>query len=196
LEALNHLLVRAVLSGLSAVFLDRDGTINAKAPEGSYVSSPRQLRLLPGAAQAVRLLNDCAVPVYVVTNQRGVARETMTLQDVDAVNIALQRRLARYGARVDAFYVCPHDEGACNCRKPLPGLLLQAAAEHDDLSLVRSVMIGDSEADVGAALAAGALPIRLGRTGTSSRAPIVVADLRAAVASLLEGCSRTTVLAR
>ena len=172
---------------LSAVFLDRDGTLNVKAPKGSYISSPQQLRLLPGAAQAIRRLNDLGVPVYIVTNQRGVALGCLTREEVDAVNDALQDRLLRKGAHVDGIYVCPHDNGACTCRKPLPGLLLQAAAEHNGLSLVRSVMIGDSESDIGAAAAVGARPIRLGRPGAASRAPVVLPDLGTAVASLIDG---------
>jgi len=170
---------------VDAVFLDRDGTINAKAPEGCYVTSPRALRLLPGAGAAVRRLNDAGVPVVVVTNQRGVALGKMTLGEVARVNDSLQRRLSRLGARVDGFYVCPHQAGACACRKPLPGLLLQASRDFPERRLPHCVMIGDSEADVKAGLAAGCTAIRLGPPGTASIARVLCPDLAAAVDLLL-----------
>jgi D-glycero-D-manno-heptose 1,7-bisphosphate phosphatase len=170
---------------VDAVFLDRDGTINAKAPEGCYITSPRALRLLPGAGAAVRRLNDARVPVLVVTNQRGVALGEMTMEQVARVNDALQLRLSRIGARVDGFYVCPHQAGACACRKPLPGLLLQASRDFPERRLPNCVMIGDSEADVEAGLAAGCAAIRLGPPGTASIARVLCPDLAAAVDVLL-----------
>ena len=141
---------------LDAVFLDRDGTLNAKAPDGSYITSPDELRLLPRVANAVQRLNEVGALVVVLTNQRGVALGKMTLQDVVAVNDALRQRLSLSGAQVDRFYVCPHNAASCLCRKPAPGLLLQAAAEGPSLRLDHTVMIGDSESDVEAGIAAGA----------------------------------------
>ena len=168
---------------LDAVFLDRDGTINVKAPEGAYITSPGQLRLLPGAGTAVRWLNLAGLLVLVVTNQRGVALGQMTLQQVAEVNQALQQRLQRYGARVDGFYVCPHSEG-CACRKPSPGLLLKAQLDHPAIRLERTVTIGDSEADVAAALAAGSHAVRLGPPGTRTQASALCRDLASAVRAL------------
>jgi D-glycero-D-manno-heptose 1,7-bisphosphate phosphatase len=168
-----------------AVFLDRDGTINVKAPDGSYICSPSQLRLLPRAGKAVRTLNDTGILVLVVTNQRGVASRTMSLDDVHDVNNALSSRLRRFGARVDGFYVCPHANGSCRCRKPAPGLLFQASQDHPGLRLERTVMIGDSEIDVEAASAAGACAIRLGPEGTKSAASRVYPDLSSAVGALV-----------
>ncbi len=146
-----------------AAFLDRDGTINLKAPEGDYVTSPDRVVLLPGAARAVRALNDAGVPTVVVTNQRGIALGRMSERDLDAVH----ERLAALhdeeaGARLDKILHCPHDEGVCDCRKPGTGLLLRAAAELPGLSLGNSVMIGDSQSDVDAGHAAGMRTIRLG----------------------------------
>ena len=89
------------MSPLDAVFLDRDGTINVKAPEGSYICSPAQLRLLPHAGEAVRALNDAGIPVLVVTNQQGVASGRMSLADVHHVHEALLVRLRRFGAKID-----------------------------------------------------------------------------------------------
>jgi D-glycero-D-manno-heptose 1,7-bisphosphate phosphatase len=173
------------MGSLDAVFLDRDGTINVKAPEGSYIAKPSQLRLLPGAADAIRALNDAGVLVLVVTNQRGVATGHMSLSDVDDVHKTLSGRLRRSGARVDGFYVCPHPDESCGCRKPAPGLLFQASRDHPGLRLDRSVMIGDSEIDVEAATAAGAGAIRLGPETTGTGAAWLYPDLAAAVRALV-----------
>ena len=168
-----------------AFFLDRDGTLNQKAPEGSYVTSPAELYLLPGAGPAVAAVNASGARVFVVTNQRGVARGAMGASDVEAVDAELDRLLAGCGARVDAYYVCPHEVGTCDCRKPLPGLLLRALGEHPEVSPARSVMVGDAESDVEAGLAAGTRAVRLAPSGTPSRAEACYPDLAAAVAALL-----------
>jgi D-glycero-D-manno-heptose 1,7-bisphosphate phosphatase len=167
--------------------LDRDGTINVKAPEGGYITSPGDLELLPGAAAAVRALNRAGVPVFVVTNQRGVALGRMSAADVGAVNARLEDLLALEGARVDAIYVCPHEGGTCGCRKPLPGLLLRAAADHPGTVLGSAVLVGDAESDVGAALAAGVTAVRLGAPGVTTKAAWVAPDLAAAVGRILGG---------
>lgn len=139
----------------STAFLDRDGTINAKAAQGSYVTRPDDLRLLPRAAAAIHRLNQAGVRVIVVTNQRGVALGRMTAEDVANVNRALGVELAKEAARVDAMYVCPHDEHACDCRKPAIGMYLTAAQEDPAIDLDDAVMVGDSCSDMGAAAALG-----------------------------------------
>lgn len=146
-----------------AAFLDRDGTINVKAPEGDYVTSPARVALLPGAARAVRALNDAAVPTVVVTNQRGIALGHMSERDLSAVHERLAALLdEEAGAHLDKVLHCPHDEGVCDCRKPGIGLLRRAAADMPGLSLENSVMIGDSQSDIEAGRAAGMRTIRLG----------------------------------
>jgi D-glycero-D-manno-heptose 1,7-bisphosphate phosphatase len=170
---------------LDAVFLDRDGTINVKPPPGCYVTSPSELRLLPGAGNAVRAINQTGALVLVVTNQRGVALGKMTIGEVHVVNNEIARRLARAGATIDGFYVCPHGHGVCQCRKPAAGLLLQASHDHPQVQLARSVMIGDSETDVEAAMAGGACAIRLGPPGTRSVATRVCVNLVSAVARIV-----------
>ena len=107
------------MSGRTA-FLDRDGTINEKAPEGEYVTDPGGFRFLPGAEEAVRLLDAGGWRVVVVSNQRGVALGRMTMDDVDAVNA----RMAHLP--IEAVYVCPHERGTCDCRKPGTGLFERA----------------------------------------------------------------------
>lgn len=133
---------------LRTVFLDRDGVINEKAPEGDYIRRVEDLKLLPGAAAAIARLNRAGVRVVVVTNQRGVALGLYSKEDVLAIEAALETMLAAAGARLDAFYFCPHDEDTCNCRKPRPGLFEQAQADYPEIDPASSVMIGDSLSDI------------------------------------------------
>ena len=134
------------------VFLDRDGTINVKPPEGEYVTSPSGLVLLPGAGAAIARLNASSVEVILATNQRWLSR----LPDVtpyERVHARLEELLAAHGAHLDGAYYCPHAPGCCCCRKPAPGMLERAANEHG-FSLADAVMIGDRESDIMAGLAA------------------------------------------
>jgi D-glycero-D-manno-heptose 1,7-bisphosphate phosphatase len=136
------------LRDLRTVFLDRDGVLNEKMPEGRFVASQADFHLLPGAVEAVGRLNRAGVRVVVVSNQRGIALGLYSSADVDAIHSALQELLAHHGANVDSFYFCPHDKGQCNCRKPLPGLFEQAVAEFPEITAAKSVMIGDSLSDI------------------------------------------------
>ena len=137
-------------------FLDRDGTINVKAPEGDYVTSPEQSVFLPGAEQAVRLLDAAGWLVVVVTNQRGVALGRMTLDEVGRVNACLAH------LPIAGVYVCPHERDTCDCRKPGTGLFVQARAEFPEIDFARSVVIGDSESDMLAGEAIGARTFLVG----------------------------------
>lgn len=146
---------------LDAVFLDRDGTINVKAPEGQYITGPEQLRLLPGAAAGIRLLNRAGVPVIVITNQRGIALERMDEADLAAVHSRLHVLLRDHDARVDGIFHCPHEKGTCDCRKP-GTLMLRRAQDSLGLTTLRhAVMIGDSSSDVEAGRRAGARTVLL-----------------------------------
>ncbi len=111
------------------MFLDRDGVLNEKMPEGRYVESWSDFHLLPGVAEAIGRLNRAGLRVVVVSNQRGIALGRYLAADVEAIHSSLQDLLKAHGAHVDGFYFCPHDKGQCNCRKPLPGLFQQAAAD-------------------------------------------------------------------
>src|ERR1700750_861845 len=95
-------------SPVSAVFLDRDGVINRKRPEGSYVTSWGEFELLPGALEALALLARADTPVIVVTNQRGIARGRMTEADLDDIHARLRAAVSAAGGRLDAIYHCPH----------------------------------------------------------------------------------------
>lgn len=144
-----------------AVFLDRDGVINV---EKGYLHRVEELEFIPGAAEAVRLLKDAGFLVIVVTNQSGVARGFYSLREVEQLHRHMEQELAACGARVDAWYVCPHHpdhDGPCSCRKPLPGLLLQAANDFR-IDLAGSYLVGDKLSDLEAGLAAGCRAILVG----------------------------------
>jgi histidinol-phosphate phosphatase family protein len=136
------------------VFLDRDGVINVKPPEGQYVRRWEEFHFLPGVADWVRLLNALDFLVVVVTNQRGVARGLLRLEDLREVHRRMVEALAREGARVDDVLFCPHERDSCACRKPLPGLV-HAAQQRWDIDLRASLLIGDSDCDRQLAAACG-----------------------------------------
>ena len=153
------------MTGRRAVFLDRDGTI---IPDRHYLSQPRQVDLFPGAGPALARLNQAGLWVVVITNQSGLARGYFSEEDLAQVHQELDRQLAEHGARVDAYYHCPHlPDGSvaryaieCDCRKPAPGLVLRAAAELG-IVLAGSFMVGDRNKDVACGRAAGLIPILL-----------------------------------
>jgi len=137
------------------VFLDRDGVLNRKPPEGQYVTRWEQFELLPGVEDALARLNQSRRKVIVVTNQRGVARGLYSLADVERMHERLQARLAARDARLDAIYICPHEEGQCNCRKPLTGMFEQAFRDFPAANAANSVIVGDSLRDIQAGRAVG-----------------------------------------
>lgn len=151
-----------------AVFLDRDGTINV---EKHYLFRPEEFEFYPGAVEAIGRLNAAGFLVIVVTNQSGVARGYFTEQDVATLHRHVDLLLAAAGARVDAYYICPHHpeygndlyRQSCDCRKGKPGML-DAARSRFSISMSESFMVGDKASDIQAAQAAGALPI-LVKTG-------------------------------
>ena len=139
---------RTIPAILNTVFLDRDGVLNEKMPEGSYVRSLDDFHILPGVPDAIGSLNRAGMRVIVISNQRGISLGLYTAGDVDAIHGGFQKVLANHGAHIDAFFICPHDREQCNCRKPLPGLFEQAAAKFPGISAASSVMIGDSLVDI------------------------------------------------
>ncbi|HAA84161.1 MAG: D,D-heptose 1,7-bisphosphate phosphatase [Thermodesulfobacterium commune] len=128
-----------------AVFLDRDGTINE---EMGYINDLSRVRLLPGVAEGLKLLQDRGFKLIVITNQSGPARGYFPEDLVFEVNQLITRRLAKKGVKLDDFFVCLHgpNEG-CNCRKPNPGLVLQALEKYP-IELEKSYFIGDKIVDV------------------------------------------------
>ncbi len=130
------------------MFLDRDGVINQKMPEGEYVSSWSGFHLLPGVPRAIARLNHAGLRVIVVTNQRGVALGRYSAADVEEIHSQFARMLEADGAHIDAFFFCPHDKNQCDCRKPLTGLFDQAVARFPGIEARTSIMIGDSVSDI------------------------------------------------
>jgi D-glycero-D-manno-heptose 1,7-bisphosphate phosphatase len=175
------------MAGLRAgVLLDRDGVLNVRPPEHRYVESVDAFEWLPGACAALGILSRAGYKLAVVSNQRGVARGLVTWSTLRAVEARIQADLAPFGAQVAGFYYCPHerDEG-CDCRKPRPGLLLEAAHELQ-LDLGLSTMIGDSEDDVKAGRAAGCYTILIGSTPSAATPDLVAPDLGSAARAVIE----------
>ena len=140
-----------------AVFLDRDGTINENRSD--HVKSLDEFVLLPGAIDAIGRLARSSLAVVIISNQSVINRRLASTQTVQAINRLLVEMVHGEGGRVDAVYFCPHTpDERCECRKPQPGLLLQAQAEYD-LQLSGSYVVGDAATDVELALAVAAQPI-------------------------------------
>lgn len=165
-----------------AVLFDRDGTLIVDVP---YNRDPARVRLMPTALEAVAAVRRMGIPVGVVSNQSGVARGLISAGQLEAVNREVERLLGRF----DVWMVCPHaPEDGCRCRKPRPGLVLDAAAALG-VDPAEVVVIGDIAADLGAAAAAGArgilVPTPVTRPAEVAAATEVASTLAAAVALLL-----------
>lgn len=139
----------------SAVFFDRDGTINVNY---GHVYRPADLTFVEGTPEVIRKYNDAHIPVIVVTNQAGIAKGMYTEADMHRFNSYMNRCLReKYNAHIDAFYFCPHHPdytGECDCRKPKPGMFFRAAKDWN-IDLSKSIMYGDKESDKQAAEQAG-----------------------------------------
>lgn len=179
-----------------AVFLDRDGTINE---EVQYLSRVEDFRLIPGVPYALQRLKDAGFLLVVVTNQSGIGRGLYDEAALHAIHDKMHEELAHFGITVEACYFCPHHpEHAvgdyrvdCSCRKPLPGMLQQAALDLD-IDLSSSYMIGDKLGDIEAGLNAGCTSLMV-RTGygavDSARLPAGVSayqDLQEAVEAIYQ----------
>ncbi|MCU0641276.1 MAG: D-glycero-beta-D-manno-heptose 1,7-bisphosphate 7-phosphatase [Candidatus Margulisbacteria bacterium] len=188
------------MQGNRAVFVDRDGTI---IEDTGYISSPQEVRFIPGSIAALKRLNQAGFKVIVITNQSGVARGYFSENMLQSVDKAIHRQVLNGGAHIDAFYYCPHhpDHGVypyrqeCACRKPHPGMILKGAREHQ-VDLSHSFMIGDHRCDVAAGKNAGVKTVFV-TTGHGSQeqnklpAPPdrIVPDLAAAVDWILQEAS-------
>jgi D-glycero-D-manno-heptose 1,7-bisphosphate phosphatase len=176
------------MSGRRAVFLDRDGTI---IEDRQYIGRPDDVVLLPGAAEAIRRLNEGGVLAIVITNQSGIARRLFGEREYEAVRARLDELLTARGAHLDATYMCPHHPdftGACDCRKPGRRLFEQATAEHG-IDMARSFGIGDKWRDVAPVVELGGQGILVPRYDSSledlARASEARAAGRAAIATTL-----------
>ena len=146
-----------------AIFLDRDGTLNKYV---GFLTDIDELELTEGAAEAVRRINASGYLAIVITNQPVIARGEVSKEELSEIHNKLETLLGQDGAYIDAIYYCPHhpDKGfagerpqykiECDCRKPRPGMLLQAADDYN-IDLTASWMVGDSDSDIKAGTAAG-----------------------------------------
>jgi D-glycero-D-manno-heptose 1,7-bisphosphate phosphatase len=180
-------MTRTTGAGRPALFLDRDGTLNA---DTGYVDRPERVELLPGAAAAVARARALGYLVVVISNQSGVGRGLFGPEAVEQVNARLDELLlqADPDARMDAVYTCPHappadGEPGCGCRKPAPGLILKAIRTHH-IDPARSWMIGDKPSDVEAGRAAGTRTVLLSEDGGPRGADLGARSLAEAVARI------------
>jgi len=128
-----------------AVFLDRDGTMNRDVP---YCRRPEDFELFPNTARAIKRLNESGYKVIIITNQSGVARGYFTEETLARIHQKMLDQLAEGDAHIDGIYYCPHHpDDNCDCRKPKPKMVLQAAQEHD-IDLHESFMVGDKPLDI------------------------------------------------
>lgn len=149
------------------IFLDRDGVINRKMPEGNYVKDWSEFSFLPGVLKAIRVLKENGFLIAVITNQRGVAVGVIAEKKLKEIHERMVNEIRRYGGDIDAIYFCPHDiSDGCICRKPEPSMILRAIKDFRDcnmeVDLERSYVVGDSEKDILSAKALGIKSIKIG----------------------------------
>ncbi len=138
---------------MRAVFLDRDGVINSDRDD--YVKNVGELRVFPFAPGAIKRLNDAGWPVFVVSNQQGIAKGIIAEEDLAAMEREISRQVEEAGGRITKFYYCKHlATDGCSCRKPKPGMILKAADEYG-INLAESIMVGDTAHDIAAGKSAG-----------------------------------------
>ncbi len=176
-----------------AIFLDRDGTLNRNV---GFLRDVDQLELLPGTAEAVRKINQSGYLAIIITNQPVIARGEVSVEELDIIHNKLETLLGLEGAYIDGLYYCPHhpDKGFsgevlslkidCNCRKPKPGLLLQASQDFN-ISLTDSWMIGDGKRDVMAGKNAGCKTILISSSDEDFAADFLCTSLSDAVEKIL-----------
>lgn len=144
------------------IFLDRDGVINKKAPEGDYIKSWKEFHFLEKVPEAIHIFNDLGFRVIVVSNQRGIARGLMAISDVNYIHEQINKQISAYKAHIDAFFVCPHEKGTCHCRKPDIGLFLQSE-QIFPVDKLHSFMMGDSITDIEAGHNFGIRSVAIGK---------------------------------
>jgi D-glycero-D-manno-heptose 1,7-bisphosphate phosphatase len=174
------------------VILDRDGVLNYEAPEGGYVREPAEFRWLPGALEGLALLRGAGLRLSVATNQAGVGRGVMSLEQLAAVHARMQADAAAHGAPLDAVLYCPHaPEERCSCRKPAPGLIAAAVAQ-SGIPVQESLVVGDDHRDLEAARRAG-VAAALVRTGKGRRTEAAAGDAVLAVYDDLPQLARAII---
>lgn len=140
---------------MSGIFLDRDGVLIRKAPEGEYIADWSMVEFLPGALEATAYLSNAGYKLIIVTNQRGVALGKTKEFELLEIHRRIRSAVANCGGHIAGIYYCPHDlSDRCRCRKPRAGMLFQGAADYG-LNLAQCWIIGDAATDIGAGKSAG-----------------------------------------
>lgn len=169
---------------MTTVFLDRDGVLNQNAKPHEYISRPEDYIMLEGAADGVRLLNEAGFRVLLATNQRGIARGIITVDNLNLIHGYMKQLLSEKGAHLDGIFYCPHNENECNCRKPNPGML-ENAAKTFEIDKNDCWMVGDKESDVMCGKNFGIKTVRIGKE-CATAADFICDDLLSAAKLIIK----------
>ncbi len=143
-----EILWKIIFSKSNALFLDRDGVINRQIENG-YVTDWDDFVFLPNVLEALSILNEYFTRIFIVTNQRGIAKGLYSEYDLLEIHEKMMRKITESSGRIDHIYFCPHDIGEnCNCRKPKPGMAYQAKKDYPEIDFTMSIMVGDTLSDM------------------------------------------------
>ena len=159
---------------LKAIILDRDGVINKKMPEGYYVKSWSEFQFLPSSKDALKLLNQYNYKVFIITNQRGIAKGLYTEEQLEAIHQRMVNEIEQAGGKIEKVYYCPHDYNQCKCRKPEIGMFLQLQEDYPKINFQNIFFIGDSETDLEAGKSIGS---KLGHIKRNYKKSIIEPDI-------------------
>jgi len=133
---------------LDTLFLDRDGVINVKL-DGRYVQDANEFEFMPGAIQIITKLSKVFKKILVVTNQQGIGKGIMSIEQLDNLHLYMRGEIEKSGGKIDKIYYCPHLAAKnCSCRKPNSGMIKQAFTDFPDIKREESYLIGDSDSDI------------------------------------------------
>jgi len=144
-----------------SLFLDRDGVINKRLVD-DYVKIIEEFEFLPGVPEAIGKFSQIFGRVFIITNQRGIARELMTENDLNMVHEEMLKGITQAGGKIDRIYFCPHDRNQnCGCRKPAPGMAIKAKKDFPEIDFDKSIMVGDTSSDIEFGKSAGMYTIKV-----------------------------------
>jgi D-glycero-D-manno-heptose 1,7-bisphosphate phosphatase len=158
------------------LFLDRDGVINRKI-EYDYVKNIREFEILPGVLESLYHFDQLFNKIIIVTNQQGIGKELYTHHDLDKVHQYMTYLVEEAHGRIDAIYYCPHLAGTCTCRKPSIGMGLNAKNDFPSIDFSKSIMVGDSDSDIGFAKQLNILAVKILSTNKNNSPLIAEADI-------------------